>query len=94
MSSATVPKESQPSSTSTASSMSNEKNTGSNANTKQKNPKDMTHEEIQKLFRESEKRVAMMSPEEKAKAFPWMEGLKNVTGTPASQVPDAVWDEI
>ncbi|KAI6085132.1 hypothetical protein F4821DRAFT_261151 [Hypoxylon rubiginosum] len=100
MSPATVPKKSQPSPTiaassaSTASSMPNEENTSSNANTKQRDPKDMTLEEIQKLFRESRKRVAMMSPEEEAKAFPWLERFKNVTPIPPSQVPDAVWDEL
>ncbi|KAI0166805.1 hypothetical protein GGR52DRAFT_555664 [Hypoxylon sp. FL1284] len=94
MSSATESKKSQPSPISTASSMLKEENTGSNANTKQKDRKRYISEELDTLFRESRERVAAMSPEESAKAFPWMEQLKHVTPTPASEVPDEVWDQI
>ncbi|KAI2463766.1 hypothetical protein F4781DRAFT_105974 [Annulohypoxylon bovei var. microspora] len=72
---------------------SDEKNPGSDANTEQKRTRSLTKEELNQLFREAREKNAKMSPEEEAKAYPWIKQCRESAGVTANQVPD-LWDEI
>lgn len=67
-----VIKKSQSAPTLTVSPASDKENPGSDTTNKQRDPKDITTEEMNQIFRESEEEVFKMSDEEIAKRFPWL----------------------
>ncbi|KAI0880450.1 uncharacterized protein GGS22DRAFT_193221 [Annulohypoxylon maeteangense] len=72
---------------------SDNKDPGSDSNTKQKRIRSMTKEDINKLFQEAYERNSKMSPEEEAKAYPWLKQCREAVPVTANEVPD-LWDEI
>ncbi|XXG94902.1 hypothetical protein Hte_001161 [Hypoxylon texense] len=63
---------------------------GSNANAKQDDPEYIASEKTDDMLLRAEKKVLMMTEEEREEKYPWL----NVTPTPGDEVPDEIWDKL